>query len=114
MQSFHGNLIKLATWPTVLGFCLLGIVSEARGAVPPCAPDDAECLLRLSLQQTYDLEAERQKNTRLRIANEALNKALDEEQARTDNGGRVFAMGMVVGVVFVGLLTTIALKVIPR
>ncbi len=100
-------MLKTAVIAAILCFSV-----TARAVSPPCDTSDSECLLRKLLESTYELEACNQKNTRLRISNEHLNKALDEEEARADNGGRFFIFGMLTGVVFVGLLGTIALKAV--
>lgn len=100
-------MLKTAVVASILLFS-----TTARAATPPCDTSDSECLLRKLLESTYELEACNQRNARLKISNEALNKALDEEESRSDHGGRVFVFGMLTGVVFVGLLSTIALKVV--
>ena len=71
----------------------------------PCAENDNECLLKLTLQQTYDLEAARKENAVLR-------RNLDEEIKRADNGPKFFLFGMVAGAGFLGIAATIALKAI--
>lgn len=78
--------------------------NAAYGAVP-CAADDSDCLLKLTLRQTYDLEAAQKENAILR-------QNLDEEIKRADSGPKFFLLGMLAGVVFVGLSATLAMKAI--
>ncbi len=61
-------------------------------ATAPCVKTDNECLLRLTLQQTYDLEAAREEN-------KLLNQELEEERNRSDNRAFTFIAG---GLVFLG------------
>jgi hypothetical protein len=91
----------------VIAFTLATLLCAraAAGDVPRCDKTDAECLLRQSLQQTYDLEAARQ-------SNQLLQKNLDEEIRRADSGPKFFVCGLVAGAVFVGLAATLALKAI--
>lgn len=92
----------------ILALCLL---SRTAAAVGPCNADDNECLLRLTLQQTNELEAERLRLGHCQRSNDLLQEALKQEQSRPD-GGRVFILGMVTGVIFVGLIGTFALKAV--
>lgn len=77
---------------------------SAIAASPPCDAADADCLIRKSLELTYE--------------NEALRKERDiyqqryEEEVENDHSARWFLLGAGVGVVFFGVATTIALKVI--
>lgn len=83
----------------------LAMLWSSRTFAAPCDETDNACLLKLTLQQTYALEAAQQENDILR-------KNLEEEIARADKGPRYFLCGMLAGIVFVGLGATIALKAI--
>jgi hypothetical protein len=87
-----------------IAFALASLLAT-RALAAPCAETDNECLLKLTLQQTYDLEAARQ-------SNQLLQKNLDEEIRRADSGPKFFVCGLVAGAVFVGLAATLALKAI--
>lgn len=91
-----------------LALCLL-----SRTALGACAETDTDCLLKRILEQSYELEAERQRSAHLQRSNDLLQEALKQEEAR-DNGPKFFLMGMAVGVVFVGLGATIAMKAIKE
>ncbi len=99
MKSFKITAIILAT---------LLLARQVQAA--PCAETDNECLLRLTLQQTNELEAERLRLGHCQRSNELLNEALKQDTKHNDHTGRVFVLGMFTGIVFVGLGATIALK----
>lgn len=90
-------------------FLLFSLTANA--ASPPCNPDDNECLLRKVLEGVNELEAANLRLGHCQRSNDLLQEALKQEQNRPD-GGRVFVMGMVTGVVFVGLISTIVLKAV--
>lgn len=90
-----------------LALCLL-----SRTASAACAETDAECLIRQTLQLSNELEAERLRNSHLQRSNDLLNEALKQEQDRSQNGPKLFILGMITGTIFVGLASTLALKAI--
>ena len=82
---------------------ILAFLLATKALAAPCAADDNDCLLRLTLQQTYDLEASRQENA-------IMQKRLSQAESRASDGGKIFAIGMIAGIVFVGLGATLAMK----
>lgn len=82
----------------VLAFAL-ALLAIPRQASAACDKTDSECLLRLTLQQTYKLEAEQQRN-------EMLQQRLESAEQHSQSGAKYFIVGMVVGTIFFGLVQT--------
>jgi len=76
-------------------------------ASAPCAETDTECLLKQTLQLSYELEAERLRNQHLENANKALHTALEEEEKRADSGGKIFILGGITFLAFFGGFITL-------
>jgi hypothetical protein len=76
-----------------------------------CGPDDSACWRRMTLQEIHRGDAEAK---RADAAEKALQRSENDrmEDARRDHGAGFFFCGVLVGAGFIGLGTTIALKII--
>lgn len=80
---------------------MLSLILALAIATAPCDKTDNECLLNQLLQQTYDLEA-------TQAQNQMMQKQIEASSGREP---KLFLCGMLVGIVFVSLATTFAMKI---